>query len=103
MINSAVANGSLEIISTHSFAEIIHNPQTGQKSLHAMIPFRKDDNIDYYYDFSQSIAEYSKVFTELNVNWLWQPVNMSTFREVIETIEAEKETRKTRSRGIKPL
>lgn len=51
----------------------------------------EDDNIDYYYDFSQSIAEYSKVFTELNVNWLWQPVNMSTFREVIETIEAEKE------------
>jgi D-alanine-D-alanine ligase len=51
----------------------------------------EDDNIDYYYDFSQSIAEYSRVFTELNVNWLWQPVNMSTFREVIETIEAEKE------------
>ena len=50
----------------------------------------EDDNIDYYYDFSQSIAEYSRVFTELNVNWLWQPVNMSTFREVIETIEAEK-------------
>ena len=54
----------------------------------------EDDNIDYYYDFSQSIAEYSKVFTELNVNWLWQPVNMSTFKEVIETIEAEKENGK---------
>lgn len=54
-----------------------------------------DDNIDYYYDFSQSIAEYSRVFTELNVNWLWQPVNMNTYREVIETIEAEKENGKT--------
>jgi len=54
----------------------------------------EDDNIDYYYDFSQSIAEYSRVFTELNVNWLWQPVNMTSFREVIETIEAEKETGK---------
>ncbi|MEO6488822.1 MAG: hypothetical protein ABIO04_02690 [Ferruginibacter sp.] len=51
----------------------------------------EDDNIDYYYDFSQSIAEYSKVFAELNVNWLWQPVTMQTFREVIESIEAEKE------------
>lgn len=48
MINSAVANGSLEIISTHSFAEIIHNPQTGQKSLHAMIPFRKDEVISKF-------------------------------------------------------
>lgn len=54
----------------------------------------EDDNIDYYYDFSQSIAEYSRVFTELNVNWLWQPVNMSTFKDVIESIEAEKETAK---------
>ena len=54
----------------------------------------EDDNIDYYYDFSQSIAEYSKVFAELNVNWLWQPVNMITYREVIETIEAEKENGK---------
>ena len=54
----------------------------------------EDDNIDYYYDFSQSIAEYSRVFAELNVNWLWQPVNMSTYREVIEAIEAEKENGK---------
>jgi len=54
----------------------------------------EDDNIDYYYDFSQSIAEYSRVFTELNVNWLWQPVNMSTFKDVIEGIESEKETGK---------
>jgi len=54
----------------------------------------EDDNIDYYYDFSQSIAEYSRVFAELNVNWLWQPVNMATYREVIETIEAEKENGK---------
>ena len=54
----------------------------------------EDDNIDYYYDFSQSIAEYSRVFAELNVNWLWQPVNMVTYREVIEAIEAEKENGK---------
>ena len=50
-----------------------------------------DDNIDYYYDFSQSIAEYTKVFAELNLNWQWQPVTMSSFRQVIENIEAEKQ------------
>ena len=50
-----------------------------------------DDNIDYYYDFSQSIAEYTKVFSELKLNWQWQPVTMLTFRQVIENIEAEKQ------------
>jgi D-alanine-D-alanine ligase len=51
----------------------------------------EDDNIDYYYDFSQSIAEYTKVFDELNVAWHWQPVTMFSYRQVIETIDAEKE------------
>lgn len=50
-----------------------------------------DENIDYYYDFSQSIAEYTKVFEELKINWQWQPVNMATFRQVIENIDAEKQ------------
>lgn len=50
-----------------------------------------DDNIDYYYDFSQSIAEYTKVFAELKINWQWQPVTMATYRQVIENIEAEKQ------------
>ena len=50
-----------------------------------------DDNIDYYYDFTQSIAEYTKVFAELKINWQWQPVTMATFRQVIENIEAEKQ------------
>ncbi len=54
----------------------------------------EDENISCYYDFSQSIAEYSKVFDELNVNWLWQPVNMGSYKQVIETIEAEKENGK---------
>lgn len=51
-----------------------------------------DENIDYYYDFSQSIAEYTKVFAELNIEWVWQPVNMLTYQEVIESIEREKES-----------
>ena len=50
-----------------------------------------DENIDYYYDFSQSIEEYTKVFAELKINWQWQPVTMTTYRQVIENIEAEKQ------------
>lgn len=50
-----------------------------------------DDNIDYYYDFSQSLAEYSKLFEALQLNWVWQAVTMKNFCQVIENIDAEKQ------------
>src|SRR6187397_401880 len=50
-----------------------------------------DENIDYYYDFSQSIAEYSKTFGEMGIEWVWQPVTMLDYNEIISSIVAEKE------------
>ncbi|MEN9684466.1 MAG: hypothetical protein RLZZ28_252 [Bacteroidota bacterium] len=50
----------------------------------------EDAHIDYYYDFSQSIAEYGKVFAELDIPWQWQPVTMKDYGAVIDTIDAEK-------------
>lgn len=50
-----------------------------------------DENIDYFYDFSQSIAEYEQVFKELAIDWNWQPVTMANYIEVIAIIDAEKE------------
>lgn len=50
-----------------------------------------DANIDYYYDFSQSIEEYSKTFAALNINWKWQPVTMNDYAAIIDTIATEKE------------
>lgn len=47
----------------------------------------KDENIDYYYDFSQSIAEYTKVFDELQLKWQWTPVTLNNFKEVILSIK----------------
>ena len=49
-----------------------------------------DANIDYYYDFSQSITEYSKTFAELNLNWQWQPVTMEDYKEIIDAIIEER-------------
>lgn len=46
----------------------------------------EDPNIQYYYDFTQSIKEYTRVFEELNVEWKWQPVTMDNFREIIRSI-----------------
>ena len=38
-----------------------------------------DSNIDYYYDFSQSIEEYTRVFAELKIDWQWQPVTINNY------------------------
>jgi D-alanine-D-alanine ligase len=45
-----------------------------------------DEHIDYYYDFTQSINEYTKVFSQLNMAWQWQPVSMNDFKTTIATI-----------------
>ena len=49
----------------------------------------KDENIDYYYDFSQSIEEYTKVFNKLEINWQWTSVTIYDFKEVILAIKNE--------------
>lgn len=49
-----------------------------------------DANIDYYYDFTQSIAEFTQTFSELGIAWHWQPVNLLNYHEVILMIAEEK-------------
>lgn len=43
-----------------------------------------DATLDYYYDFSQSIAEFTRAFARLKMGWQWQPVTMQDFRHVID-------------------
>jgi D-alanine-D-alanine ligase len=50
----------------------------------------EDPNIQYYYDFSQSIKEYTRVFEELETEWKWQPVTMDNFKSVIKSIADDK-------------
>lgn len=49
-----------------------------------------DPNLQHYYDFTQSIREYTKVFEELQADWKWQPVTMQNFREIIRDIARSK-------------
>ena len=53
---------------------------------------KSDENIDYYYDFSQSIAEYTSAFEELGVEWIWQPITITDYAQIIDNIVAEKES-----------
>jgi D-alanine-D-alanine ligase len=50
----------------------------------------EDPNLNYYYDFSQSIAEYTKVFEELKAEWKWQPVTINNYKEIIRSIAESK-------------
>ncbi|MBC7849941.1 MAG: hypothetical protein H7Y31_09395 [Chitinophagaceae bacterium] len=48
-----------------------------------------DPNLQYYYDFSQSLKEYTRVFDELNAEWQWQPVTMDTIGKTILDIKKQ--------------
>ena len=48
----------------------------------------EDPNLKYYYDFTQSVTEYTKVFAELKVEWKWQPVTINNYKEIIGSIAA---------------
>jgi D-alanine-D-alanine ligase len=55
-----------------------------------LVPYLETDdpNLMYYYDFSQSFDEYTKVFDELQADWIWQPVTMQNYSSIINSIRA---------------
>ena len=51
-----------------------------------------DPNLEYYYDFSQSIEEYAAVFSSLKLPWKWQPITLDDFDSIIDSIVDEMRT-----------
>ncbi len=49
-----------------------------------------DENLKYYYDYTQSIAEYERVFVEIGCTWTWVNVTMDNFNAVIRDIIKQK-------------
>jgi D-alanine-D-alanine ligase len=47
-----------------------------------------DPNLEYYYDFSQSIEEYTRAFEALQLPWKWQPVTVANYKDTIDSIVA---------------
>ncbi|MEO5978805.1 MAG: hypothetical protein ABIS36_23675 [Chryseolinea sp.] len=45
-----------------------------------------DPNLQYYYDYTQSIAEYTKVFDEIGCEWQWMNITMLSIDESIKKI-----------------
>ena len=63
-------------------------PTIDQLKIWVLYPyFETDDpNLKHYYDFSHSLGEFTKVFKELNADWIWQPVTTHDYKEVISAI-----------------
>jgi len=64
-----------------------------QYKIWVFAPFFESDDADmqFYYDYTQSIAEYTKVFTELSCNWEWIDITMNNFKLVIDNLSQEPE------------
>lgn len=45
-----------------------------------------DPNLQYYYDFSQSLAEYTRVFAELGADWTWEKITMDNYVQLVAGI-----------------
>src|SRR6187399_3520108 len=46
----------------------------------------EDPNLKYYYDYTQSIAEYQKVFDEIGCEWKWVNVTLHSIEEAVNGI-----------------
>ncbi len=47
-----------------------------------------DETINYYYDFSVSINEFTRAFAQLGFDWIWQPVTLHNFKPIIDEAKA---------------
>jgi len=46
-----------------------------------------DPTLQFYYDYTQSIAEYTKVFAEINCEWEWVNITLRNLPEAIERVK----------------
>ena len=63
--------------------------QTAAYKVWIFAPFLETDDptLKFYYDYTQSIAEYTKVFSEINCEWEWVNVTMQNIQEAIAKVK----------------
>ncbi len=63
--------------------------QTAAYKVWIFAPFLETDDptLKFYYDYTQSIAEYAKVFSEINCEWEWVNVTMQNIAEAIAKVK----------------
>ncbi len=51
----------------------------------------EEPTLKFYYDYTQSIAEYTKVFAELDCEWEWVNVTINNIQQVIDRVKSNTE------------
>lgn len=49
----------------------------------------EDPTLKFYYDYTQSIAEYTKVFSEINCEWEWINITLKNLDESIARVKSD--------------
>ena len=50
----------------------------------------EDPTLKFYYDYTQSIAEYTKVFSEINCEWEWVNITLKNLDDAITKVKEYK-------------
>ncbi|MEO7120333.1 MAG: hypothetical protein ABIY62_04520 [Ginsengibacter sp.] len=63
-------------------------PLNNELFVWVLAPFVKtnDENLNYYYDYTQSIEEFTRAFKELKLKWKWQEVTNDNYKSIIDII-----------------
>lgn len=72
-----MSRSTQDLIHSHTFWVLVPSLETS------------DPNLQYYYDFSQSFEEYTRVFEGMRASWQWQPVTMRNKHDIIASIKAQ--------------
>ncbi len=67
------------------------NRKKSRQKIWVFAPFTStsDSNLEYYCDYSQSLEEYEKVFSKLNMEWAWKEIRLDNIDETINDIRNE--------------
>ncbi len=87
----AAFDAERDATSDSSVASTVRSPVAGTTrplTIWVLVPFveTSDPNLAYYNDYSQSRAEYARVFAALGHAWNWTPVLLSDYERVIDKI-----------------
>ena len=65
-------------------------PNRAKYKVWVFAPYLETDDaiLKTYYDYTQSIEEFSKVFTELNCEWEWVNITLQNLHKEIERVRA---------------
>ena len=64
----------------------LNNPAAYKVWIFAPYLETDDPTLKFYYDYTQSIAEYTKVFSEVDCEWEWMNITLANLPQAITKV-----------------